>query len=35
LSDSPPADVTKRMLRQIHPTERQRGRAWLTANARP
>jgi Rrf2 family protein len=29
------ADVTKKMLRHIDPEERRRGRAWLTANARP
>jgi Rrf2 family protein len=29
------ADVTKRMLREITPEERRRGRAWLTTNARP
>jgi Rrf2 family protein len=29
------ADVTKRMLRQVAPEERRRGRTWLTSNARP
>ena len=29
------ADVTRTMLRQIDPEEQRRGRAWLTAHARP